>query len=89
MQWFYDLVSKVAYHNFCFILFIGSISLNLAHTQVMVGGGEGSGEARLLKGRVSNNLWTKFKTSTIIIELLRGLNEISACECLRTLLGTD
>lgn len=83
MQCLYDLVSKVACHHFCFILFIRSTLLNLAHTQ-----GRGGG-IRLLKGRVSNNLRTDFKTTTVILELLRGLNEIIAYESLRTLLGTD
>ena len=59
---------------------IRSTSLSLAHTQK-----EGNW-LHLLKGRVSKNMWIYFKTTTMIIELLRGLNVMIACESFSTYL---
>ena len=74
------LVSKVVNHNSCFILLLEAHHLSLAHTQR-----EGNW-LHLLKGRVSKNMWVYFKTTTMIIELLRGLNVIIACESFSTYL---
>ena len=53
---FHDLVPEIIHHHVCFILFIRSESLNLAHTR------RGS-KCHLLKEKVSNNLWMYFKTT--------------------------
>ena len=74
------LVSKVVNDHSCFYSVIRSRSLSLAHTQR-----EGNW-LHLLKGRVSKNLWIYVKTTTMIIELLRGLNVIIACESFSTCL---